>query len=37
MTECPGRDQLERLLDAPCGDDAGEALVRHVEGCSACQ
>ena len=37
MTQCPGRDQLERLLDARCVDGAGEELVRHVESCSACQ
>jgi hypothetical protein len=37
MTDCPGRDQLERLLAAPRGDGAGEELERHVETCSACQ
>ena len=37
MTPCPGRDQLERLLDNPSGDDADAELMRHVEGCSACQ
>jgi hypothetical protein len=37
MTPCPGRDRLERLLDAGCGDGAGEELEQHVEGCPACQ
>src|SRR5262249_36483271 len=37
MTSCPSRDQLERLLAAPCDDGSGEELVRQVEGCSACQ
>jgi WD40 repeat protein/serine/threonine protein kinase len=37
MTHCPGRDKLERLLVAPCGDGAGEELVRHVESCPTCQ
>ena len=37
MTNCPGRDQLERLLAVPCGDGAGEELELHVESCPACQ
>ena len=37
MMQCPGRDQLERLLSAPCGEGAGEELVLHVERCPACQ
>ena len=37
MTHCPGRDQLERLLAAPCGDGANEELEQHVESCPACQ
>ena len=37
MTSCPSRDQLERLLAAPCDDGSGEELVRHVESCPTCQ
>jgi hypothetical protein len=29
MTQCPGRDELERLLAAPRGDGAGEELERY--------
>jgi RNA polymerase sigma-70 factor (ECF subfamily) len=32
LTHCPARDRLKRLLEAPCADDAGEELVRHLEG-----
>ena len=37
MTDCPSRDQLERLLAAPRGDGASDDLEQHVESCSACR
>ena len=37
MTTCPGRGQLERLLENRLVDTELDELEQHIEACAACQ